>query len=71
MKSAFESSETVLVPVVGQVRMPLPSSKERAEFIAGLEEETEKIKRGHYTVFEKEAFIAWMLEGYKNLVQIK
>jgi hypothetical protein len=63
--------ETVLVPVVGHVRMPLLSREERAEFIASLEEESANIKRGQFTVFDKESFIASMMQGYRDFAKNK
>ena len=71
MVDIITAPETVLVPLTGLVRVPLPSKEERAEFIASLEEESGKIKSGQYTLFEKDSFVAWMMEGYKSRVQGK
>jgi hypothetical protein len=71
MADISTAPETVLVPLTGMVRMPLPSKEERAEFIASLEEESAKIKNGQYTQFEKDSFVSWMMEGYENRAQGK
>jgi hypothetical protein len=65
MKGASEPAGTILVPLAGLVSMPVPSTEERAELVASLERESARIKNGEYTLFEKEAFLAELRNGYK------
>lgn len=63
MAKVAENPDTILVPISGYIRMPAPSKEEREAMIAELEAASEDIKRGNFTVFEKEAFIEWMMDG--------
>jgi hypothetical protein len=46
--------------------MPVPSSEERAELVASLERESARVKNGEYTLFEREAFLDELRNGYKD-----
>lgn len=69
MKNTSEPAETVLVPLAGLVSMPLLSSEERAELVASLERESARVKSGEYTLFESEAFLDELRNGYKDYLR--
>ena len=71
MKSTSKPAETVLVPLAGLVSMPVPSSEQRTELVASLERESASVKSGEYTLFEREAFLDELRNGYKDYLRSK
>ena len=69
MKSTSEPAATVIVPLTGLGSMPVPSSEERAELVASLERESARVKSGEYTLFEREAFLDELRNGYKDYLR--
>jgi hypothetical protein len=71
MQKNDASDKSMLVPLTGFVRVPLPSAEERTALTESLREASAEIRAGTFSVFDKDQFIDWLMQGQDGSANLK